>query len=435
MPSPATHRPTVAIIGAGWAGLACALRLAESGYQPVLFESAPEPGGRARRAKVADHWRDNGQHLMLAGCRALRHLFATLGLKLPQVPFHYVDGKRQLKLGHPGAFQLIQLLRALWQASGFTLGERWALIRALQSLHLRRWIVPQEQTVLDWLQVHNQPAALIAHFWVPLALAILNTHPEEAAMQRLAAVLRDTLGSGADALSILQPEGNFSDSIVTPWVSAIRSAGGQLHCSQRVTRIEPVANAYNVVLQGEVAPRIFDQVVLAVAPWSLVHLQLPFDVVNLVARFGHQPIGTVYLGFDPAVRLPAPLMQLAGPTAADARIWAMDRAHCSEPGVIAIALSADGPWTALDHTTLAQRCLDQLRKTGLHAPCNWQRVVVVQKATPAAGLNARLLPAEATPLPGFWLTGDWTHPVYPATLEAAVDSGWQTAGKIMSGQH
>ena len=435
MSSPDTPRPTVAIVGAGWAGLACALRLAQSGYQPVLFESAPEPGGRARRAKVGNHWRDNGQHLMLAGCGALQRLFATLGLNLPQVPFHYVDGKRQLKLGDPGGFRVLQLPRALWQARGFTPGERWALIRALLSLHLRRWVVPQEQTVHEWLQVQRQPAALIAHFWAPLTLAILNTPLEQAAMQRLAAVLRDTLGRGADALAILQPEGNFSDSIVAPWVDAIRSAGGQLHCSQRVTRIEPVAGAYNVMIQGKEAPRTFDQIVLAVAPWSLAHLQLPFDVADLLTRFAHQPIGTVYLGFDPSIRLPAPLVQVAGPTAADARIWAMDRAHCGEPGVIALSLSADGPWTALDHTTLAECCLEQLRKAGLHAPCNWQRVVVVHKATPAASIDARLQAAEAAPLPGLWLTGDWTHPVYPATLEAAVDSGWNTAVKIMSGRH
>ena len=46
MTLPGDSRPSVAIIGAGWAGLACALRLARKGFKPVVLESAPEPGGR-----------------------------------------------------------------------------------------------------------------------------------------------------------------------------------------------------------------------------------------------------------------------------------------------------------------------------------------------------------------------------------------------------
>ena len=429
MSTPASPRPKVAIVGAGWAGLSCALRLTQSGFQPVLFESAPEAGGRARRARVNDHWRDNGQHLMLAGCGSIQKLVNTLGLKLPQVPFHYVDGARQLKLPDQGIWRLpIALLRA----KGFSLGERLALIRAILSLNLKGWLVPSDQTVEEWLHTQHQPNTLIEHFWTPLALAILNTPLKQASMQRLASVLRDTLGTGADALSILQPTGNFSESIINPWVAAIESAGGQINCGHRVTRIESIAGGYHVMLQGEVLPKYFDQVVLAVAPWTLPRLQLPFDGSVMAQRFGFQPIGTVYLGFDSTVHLPATLIQLAGPSSNDARIWAMDRAHCGEPGVIALSLSADGPWVALDHVTLAQYCLERLRDFGLHAPCRWQRVVAVHKATPAASLNAQILPGEAAPLPGLWLSGDWTHPIYPATLEAAVDSGWQTAEQIIA---
>ncbi|MFM7123430.1 MAG: FAD-dependent oxidoreductase, partial [Fluviibacter sp.] len=49
---------SVAVIGGGWAGLACALKLAKAGYTSVVFESAPEAGGRARRAPVEGIDRD-----------------------------------------------------------------------------------------------------------------------------------------------------------------------------------------------------------------------------------------------------------------------------------------------------------------------------------------------------------------------------------------
>ena len=38
----------VAIVGAGWAGLACAVELVAAGIPVTVFESARQPGGRAR---------------------------------------------------------------------------------------------------------------------------------------------------------------------------------------------------------------------------------------------------------------------------------------------------------------------------------------------------------------------------------------------------
>ena len=447
MQTPDASRPRVAIIGAGWAGLACALKLARAGKQPVVFESAREPGGRARRALLHHHWRDNGQHLMLAGCTALQTLCLAINIRLPQVPFAYTDGTHAFSLvGQQGRRGLIN---ALLGADGFSWGERGRMVGALALMQLQGWSAPAEQTVADWLRQQKQPATLVTYFWGPLTLAILNTPIEKAAMHRLCAVLRDTLGAGSEALAILQPATNLSDSIVTPLTQAIAAAGGHIHCGQRVTAITRAADGrYRIRRQradGEAeangkteTDEGFDHVVLAVPPWALPHIDLPaglpFNAAALNARFGAQPIATVYLGFDAHVQLPTPLVQLAGPAPGDARIWAMDRAHCAEPGVITISLSANGPWTALDHASLADRCLQNLQAAiGLSAPCRWQRVVSVKHATPGATTAARLLPQEQHPLPGLYLTGDWTHPDYPATLEAAVAAGFATAEKIIAG--
>ena len=434
MTLPDASHPSVAIIGAGWAGLACALRLARAGVQPVVLESAPEPGGRARRAHVQHQWRDNGQHLMLAGCTALTRLFDEIGVTLPCVPFAYTDGSRTLSLpGRPGQ---TGLLWALLRAHGFSWRERLALMRALFGLRRYGWRVPREQTVAQWLQAQRQPAALIEGFWAPLTLAILNTPIEQAAMRRLAPVLRDTLGTGGDALAVLQPPTDLSASVVAPWINAIESSGGRVLCGQRVVAVERVPSGRFTVLtrlingQSDVR-HTFDQVALAVPPWALPHIALPFDTTTLTDDFGAQPIATVYLGFDEDMRLPTPLVQLAGPTDGDVRIWAMDRTHCGEPGVIALSLSADGPWRALNADTLAARCIQNLQAIiGSHV-CRWHRVVSIRRATPSATPNACLSPQKREPLRGLWLAGDWTHPEYPATLEAATQTGLSVAEKIM----
>ena len=428
---PPLAHPSVAIIGGGWAGLACALRLAKAGYQPVVFEAAPEPGGRARQAPIAGELRDNGQHLMLAGCRALNSLFAEAGIELPTIPFAFSSGARTLVLGSQTG--RLGLLRSLFRAKGFSLPERYALVRALLVLQLKRWRVAENLTVDEWLVQTKQPALLIREFWTPLALAILNTPTSVAAMSRLVPVLRDTLGTGAAALSVLAPHENLTRSIVAPLVQAIEAEGGKVYYRQRITDLTADPAGFNLTQHGTDSQR-FEQVVLALPPWALTKLTLPpaLDAATLNARFGTQSIATVYLAFAPTFRLSVPLLQIAGPTTADARIWAMDRAHCGEPGVIALSVSAEGPWCALSKVDLAEACLSAFREaTHTAEPCLWKKAVTIQQATPAATPKAKIYPHELEPLPNLFLAGDWTHPDYPATLEAAVASGFRAASKIL----
>ncbi|MFM8445971.1 MAG: NAD(P)-binding protein, partial [Actinomycetota bacterium] len=66
----------LAIIGGGWAGLACAAALSRRTSQPIsVFEAAPSLGGRARGLLWNDRTIDNGQHLTIG---AYRQTFALL---------------------------------------------------------------------------------------------------------------------------------------------------------------------------------------------------------------------------------------------------------------------------------------------------------------------------------------------------------------------
>lgn len=427
----ATDTPAVAIVGGGWTGLSCALTLARAGYQPIVFESANEAGGRARRAHLQGTWRDNGQHLMLAGCQALNQLFTAIGVSLPRVPFAYSDGQRHFSL--QGRRGQTGLLLALLTAQGFSIGERYRLLRALLALRFNHWQVSPTQTVTQWLAQQKQPSALIQHFWAPLALAILNTPIECAAMTTLTQVLRDTLGTGCEALDIYLPPADLSTSIVTPLVRAIEAAGGQIRCAQRVSRVQTSAVGGLTLTLADASTHHFSQVVLAIPPWAFAHLSLLDGAVtqDWPQQYGSQPIATVYLGFPTAMRLPTPLMQIPGPMPSDATVWATDRHHCGEAGVIAVSLSADGAWTALDNDALAEHCRQHLLKVlGVNLPCLWHKVVTIRRATHAATPTT----GQQTPLsniPNLTLAGDWTHARYPATLEAAVQSGFDAAQKIL----
>jgi phytoene dehydrogenase-like protein len=67
----ASLEPPVAVVGGGLAGLAAAAYLARGGRPTVVFERAPEPGGRAV-THDADGFRMNlGPHALYRGCEAM----------------------------------------------------------------------------------------------------------------------------------------------------------------------------------------------------------------------------------------------------------------------------------------------------------------------------------------------------------------------------
>ncbi|MFN8894692.1 MAG: NAD(P)-binding protein, partial [Betaproteobacteria bacterium] len=90
----------LAVVGAGWAGLAAAVRGVLAGWQVTLFEMAPAAGGRARSlaADVDGTRLDNGQHILIGAYRRTLELMATVGadparlLHRQPLELRYADG-------------------------------------------------------------------------------------------------------------------------------------------------------------------------------------------------------------------------------------------------------------------------------------------------------------------------------------------------------
>ena len=77
-----TGKPDVIVIGAGLAGLCCALRLQQGGRAVLLLEASDGPGGRVRTDRVEGFLLDRGFQVLLTGYpEAQRTLdYGALGL-------------------------------------------------------------------------------------------------------------------------------------------------------------------------------------------------------------------------------------------------------------------------------------------------------------------------------------------------------------------
>jgi squalene-associated FAD-dependent desaturase len=423
----------VAVIGAGYAGLACAVELARHDIPVTVFERSLTLGGRARVVRKEDWVIDNGQHLLIGAYTELARLLRLTGCsprQLERLPLTlHIAGKLRLKAAPlPAPFHLAL---GLLGAHGLSWRERLAMVRWLGQLKRAHYRVPAEMTVDTLLA--SQPSTLRDQIWEPLCLAALNTAAQDASAQVFAHVLRDSLGANAAASELLIPRVDLTELFPVPAARYLATRRGEVRIGNAIRAITPGAGGSDFQLEGDTSGQTWPQVVIATAPYHAAPLLASIagcdDLAASLSALPCEPITTVYLAFGAGVSLPEAMIGLTTPPAQ----WAFDRGRCGGPeGLIAAVISAHDEHLAQDHAALCARIHAQL-ETGLGrklpAP-QWTQVITEKRATFACrpGLER---PPIATPLPGLWLAGDYVASDYPATLEAAVRSGVACARAIL----
>ena len=140
----------VAVVGAGYAGMAAAVTLAGKGIPVTVFEAGPVPGGRARRVLSQGTELDNGQHILIGAYSTLFGLMRTVGV--PQDALLRLP----LEICYPGRFRLsarrLGLLGGLLGAQGMPFRERLGALRFLSRLRASRVRLDEDMSVDRLLQ-------------------------------------------------------------------------------------------------------------------------------------------------------------------------------------------------------------------------------------------------------------------------------------------
>jgi len=397
----------VAVIGAGYAGMAAAVTLAARGVPVTLFESAQVPGGRARRIVSQGIELDNGQHILIGAYGELYRLLRTVGVPdnaLLRVPLEirYAREFSFRRLSLPGA---LGLLGGLFTARGIAFKERLAAVRFIVGLRRSGFQLSHDVTVSALLSNAGQ-SGRIGHFlWRPLCVSALNTPPELASANVFLAVLRDTLGGEAEASDLLLPRVDLSALFPEPAARFVKQHGGEVRLRETIRNLADLRSSYA-------------SVIVAVGPHQLRAL------LAEAPQYSYQPIYTCYLQYAEDVRLPFPMIGMA-----DGLVqWVFDRGRLmGEHGRLACVISAQGDHQQLSLEEVAARCHRELASafSGIGSP-QWSRVIAEKRATVSASPGAKKMPQ----FDGVLFAGDYTDRQYPPTLEAAVRSGVRAALKI-----
>jgi squalene-associated FAD-dependent desaturase len=406
---------TVHIVGAGLAGLSCAVRLAGEGRGVALFEAARMAGGRCRSYYDAalDLTIDNGNHLLLSGNAAARDYAARIGAANALVGpkecvFDFLDARsgERWRL-RPNASRLPWWI--------FAEGRRVPGTGPLDYLDAAKLLVAKEGATIG--ATMRCDGALWERLWRPVLLSALNTEPRDACATLAGAVLRETLAAGGAACRPLVATRGLGEAFVEPALKTLAAQGVASRFGARLRAIEFDGERAARLRFGEETVELGedDSLVLAVPPWAAGDL-----VPGLTVPDDFRAILNVH--FKTAPRKGQPLLLGMIGTLAEWLFAFDDRLSVTISGADRLM---DAPREELAATIWAEVAAASGLDPAIMPP--WQ-IVKEKRATFAA------TPAQEARRPGaetrwrnLFLAGDWTATGLPATIEGAVRSGYKAA--------
>jgi squalene-associated FAD-dependent desaturase len=435
-----SDEPKVLIVGGGWAGMAAALELDSHGIPFTLLESAPQLGGRARSVTHGKWIVDNGQHLLIGAYQETLRQLKRMGideevvLARESLRLRVQEQGKALMLSTPPLPAPLHLAWAIISAKGINRHDKRHALRMSLSLSLSGFSLDEDISVAALLARHRQGPDLIRRFWEPLCIATLNTPLEKASAQVFLRVLRDSFSRrrrDADLLIPKVPLGALFPEAAANYLKR-RQADNPVRLRYRVNSLHIKGDCIRGIdsPQGNIEA---ETVILATSPSAATRLLNPHPslqrLADRITRLGSQPIITAYLQFPVDFRLQQTMVGLSGRLAQ----WLFDRSICSQPGLVAVIISAEGEHCHWDNEKLLDRLQTELKEEFPHWPTVESAWVIREKRATfecRTGIEP-LRPGNATPVKGLWLAGDYTDTGYPATLEGAVLSGVQCARRLI----
>ena len=445
--------PDALVVGAGVAGLRCALALADAGMKVLVLEASPHAGGRA--ASWTDETTgmqvDIGPHVLTSEHRNFMAMLQRLGTadkvewqRRPLVTLQ--DGRGVLRMPSPrlppplhGISLAARALTRLSFRDGWShLRIAWRAAR-LNERTLRELDVEEAHAYLRDMGV--RPAA-VEWFWRSAMLALLNVPLEQCSAASMMRVFRLMLGRSGYHFGF--PRVALAQLYVPGCCRAVVRSGGQVLFGARVRRLRI---AHGRIFGVEMEDGHFidaPHTVLALPPSELAAIagesrEPALEPLATAARyFRPSPYISTYVWFDRPVTTERFWARVWTPQGLNTDFYNLSRirpALAGEPSVIAanaIGPMARGDWPdgrIVEHTINEVKEFAPLARQAhvVHARVHRTPMAIPQ---PRPGTEA-LRPRNETPVAGLWIAGDWTDTSLPFSMESAARSGALAAEAVL----
>lgn len=424
----------IALIGAGWAGMAAAVEATRTGHHAIVFEASRTLGGRARavNSRLPDGTPvtlDNGQHILIGAYTETLRLMQFVGVSpataLRRLPMTLLSPDGQ-GVQFPAWPTPLDALAGIATARGWTLADKASLLRAATGWQWRRFQCDAALSVAQLCQ--GLSPRVLAQLIEPLCVSALNTPSDRASAQVFLRVLKDALFGVQGGANLLLPQVDLSALFPDAAARWLAQQGGEIRLGTRVNTLSQQDGQWQV--NGE----LFDAVILAASASESARLlensalltnagnaEKMQNWVRTARALSFEAITTVY-GWGRGVTLAHPMLTLRGhtgdaKTAAAPAQFVFDRGQLGGPqGLLAFVISA----SADEREALQAQVLVQAQQQ-LGLSLQAVQTVVEKRATFACTPDLKR-PAQAI-VTGLVVCGDYLDGPYPATLEGAIMSG------------
>lgn len=435
------------IVGAGLSGLSCAMELAGSGRRVIVLEAAPFVGGRTSSWVEADGMHvESGLHRVLGFYRAFPALLQKAGLNVDdvvvwedEVEFRRPDPAPAAVFSASLAHRPVETIIGAFTHNDYLPPTAKLSATAFLAQGLADYAARPEEldqvTILEYAQRHRVDRVVIDHLLRPLTAGIFFIPAERYS----AYAFFGLVGPYAPSLwkvSIGAFRGGMTEVMAEPIAAALRRRGAEV-------RVDAPVASLSVDEGRVVGVRLGSESIRA----RHVVLAVPVDVAQRLVA----PHWAGHPFFEPMLKLrtmPAATLQIeldAPSMDVDHTTFGVGTALAcfSEQsrttfrraaGRISIILAPSDEFIALPPDQVLGRALNDADRLGLKIRGHVRNYRVVNHPADFYALEPgqeALRPAQATPIPGLTLAGDYTAQPYLATMEGAVVSGQRAASEVM----
>ncbi|MFN6464140.1 MAG: 9,9'-di-cis-zeta-carotene desaturase [Nostoc sp. DedVER02] len=472
----------VAIVGAGLAGLATAVELADAGCEVEIFESRPFVGG-----KVGSWVDGDGNHLEMGlhvffGCYyQLFDLMKKVGvlenLRLKEHTHTFIN-----KGGRTGGLDFrfftgapFNGLKAFFTTSQLSLQDKLQNAIALGTSPIVRGLVDfngamktirnlDKVSFADWFRSHGGSNGSIKRLWNPIAYALGFIDCENMSARCMLTIFQlFAVRTEASVLRML--EGSPSEYLHKPILEYLEARGTKVYTRRQVREIQFTESDEQtrvtgiVVAQGDAVETITADAYVFACDVPGIQRILPHEwrkwsEFDNIYKLDAVPVATVQLRFDGWVTElndGEQRKQLNHAAGIDNLLYTADAdfscfadlaltspADYYRPGqgsLLQLVLTPGDPFIGQSNEAIAQHVLKQVHElfpSSRELNMTWYSVVKLAQSLyrEAPGMDA-YRPNQKTPIDNFFLAGSYTQQDYIDSMEGATISGRRAAKVIL----